>query len=55
VGDGELQGARQLPAGPVQRVEAGAAADIFAAHLPDYDLGIGINVESFGVERDRAL
>jgi hypothetical protein len=55
VGDGEFQGAGEFAAGPVQRVEAGAAADVFAAHLADDDFGIGINVESFGLQGKRAL
>ena len=55
VGDGEPEGASQLAAGPMQGIEAGAAADVLAAHLADYDFGIGINVQSFGFQRDGAL
>jgi len=55
VGDGEAEGTSQLAARPVQRIEAGATADVLAAHLADYDFGIGIDVQGLGVEGDSAL
>ena len=48
VRDRELQRSRQLPAGPVQRIEARTAAGVFAGHLPYHHLGIRINVKFTG-------
>ena len=45
VGDGKIQAPRQLAAGPVQGIEACAAAGIFAQHLPHHHLRIRINVQ----------
>ena len=53
--NGECKRPRQFPAGPVQGVEARAAADILARHLPHHNFGIRINVEFPCVERDRVL
>src|SRR5579864_4104048 len=55
VRDGELQRPRQLPAGPVQRVEPRTAADILPGHLPDHYFRIGIYVQFVGFERHRVL
>jgi hypothetical protein len=53
--DGELKGAGELAADPVERIEAGAAAGIFAAHLADDDVGIGIDAERLGFPVEGAL
>jgi hypothetical protein len=50
VGDGEVEGPCQLAADPVQGIEAGAAAGVFSGHLPDYYLGVGIDMELSGVQ-----
>jgi len=55
VGDGEIEGASQFAAGPVQGVEARAAADVLAAHLADDDFGIGVDVERLGLSSDCEL
>jgi len=55
VGDGEIQGASEFAAGPVQGVEAGAAADVLSAHLADDDFGIGVDVEGLGFLSDGKL
>lgn len=55
VRDGKFQGPGQLATGPVQGIEAGAAAGVFARHLPDHDLRIRIDVKLAGVHRDGAL
>jgi hypothetical protein len=55
VRDGEIQGARQLAAGPMQGVEAGTATEVLASHLADDDLGIRVNVQGLGLQGDGAL
>jgi hypothetical protein len=39
----------------MQGVEARTAADILPSHLPDYNFGIGINVEFLGFPLDGIL
>jgi hypothetical protein len=53
--DGEIDASGQLPAGPVQGMQAGAATVVLASHLLDDHFGIGINVQSLGVYRDGVL
>lgn len=55
VGDGKGEGASQLAAGPMQRVEAGAAAGVLSAHLADDDFRIGVDVEGLSFQRYGAL
>lgn len=55
VGNRKCQRAGKFPTGPVQRVEPRAAARIFAVHLSDHDLGVRIDVQSFGVVADGML
>jgi hypothetical protein len=55
VRDGEAEGAGEFATGPMQGVEAGAAADVFAAHLADDDFRIGVDVEGFGFRGNRVL
>jgi hypothetical protein len=55
VRDREFQGARQFAAGPMQRIKTRAAADVFARHLPNYNLRIGVNVQLLRSQRNRAL
>jgi hypothetical protein len=55
VGYREIEGARQFATGPVERVEARAAADVLATHLADDDFGIGIDVEGFRLLSDGEL
>src|SRR5713226_1351239 len=50
VGDGEIQGARQLPADPVQGIKARAATVVLTCHLPDYHLGVGIDMQLPGLQ-----
>ena len=45
VGYGEIEGAGQLAADPVQGIEARAATGVLAPHLFDHDLGIRIDVK----------
>ena len=53
--DGKIETARQFPADPVQGIEPGAAADVFAAHLPDDNVGIGVHPQGAGVTGVSAL
>src|SRR5215471_8906822 len=53
--DGEFQRARQLAADPVQGIEAGATASVFAGHLPYYYLRIGEYVQRLRLELHRIL
>jgi hypothetical protein len=55
VRDGKIQASRQLAAGPVQGLEARAAAGIFSQHLPHYHLRIRINVQRLRFQLDRPL
>ena len=55
VGNGECQRPRQLPAGPVEGIEAWTAADILPGHLPNNDLRVRVNVEFSGLKPDRVL
>src|SRR5438093_1489859 len=55
VGDGEVQGAGQLAADPIQRIETRAAARIFAFHLTDNNLRIRVNVYFLGFESHGTL
>jgi len=55
VRDGETEGASQLATSPMKRIEPRTAAGIFAAHLADYNLGIGVDVQRLGLERERTL
>jgi len=50
VGDGELQGAGQFLADPVEGIQAGAAAGVLTLHLPDHHFGIGENVQGLGFQ-----
>jgi len=45
VRDGEPERAGQLATDPVQGIEARAAAIVLARHLPDYNLGIRVNMQ----------
>ncbi len=45
VGYGELEGAGQLAADPVEGIKAWAATGVLAPHLFDHDLGIRIDVK----------
>ena len=53
--DGELEGAGELAANPVQGIEARAAAGVFAAHLADDDVGVGVDEEGAGFAGEGAL
>lgn len=55
VRDGEFEGASQLAAGPMERIEAWAAANVLAAHLPDDHLGVGVDVQGLRLQRNGAL
>jgi hypothetical protein len=55
VGDGEFQGASQFAAGPMKGIETRTAAGIFAGHLANHDLGIGIDVQLVGIQCNRTL
>jgi hypothetical protein len=55
VRDGKIEATGQLAADPVQRVEARAAANVFSLHLPDYHLGVGVDVELSGFLRHGIL
>lgn len=55
VRDGKLQRPGQLATNPVQRIQARAATGILAAHLPDHDLGIRIDVQCLGLQRQSTL
>src|SRR5579883_2635480 len=55
VRNGELERAGQLPTRPVQRVEARTPAAVFAGHLEDDNLGIGVNMNGPGLQCDRIL
>jgi len=51
VRDGKLQSARQLAAGPVQRVEPRTAAGILPRHLPHHYFRVGIDMQLLRLER----
>src|ERR1019366_3597779 len=47
--DGEVNRSRQFAAGPIQRMQARAAAGVFAGHLLDPHFGVRINMHRDGV------
>src|ERR1019366_134595 len=53
--DGEVNRSRQFAAGPVQGMQARAAAGVFAGHLLDHHFGVRINMQRLGVDRDGVL
>src|ERR1019366_6462054 len=55
MGDGEVQGAGEFAAGPVQGIQAGTATGVLAGHLLYDDLGVGEYVKSPSVDRNRVL
>src|SRR5664279_4740336 len=55
MGDGEVHGAGEFAAGPVQGIQAGAATGVLAGHLLYDDLGVGEDVEGAGVDGDGVL
>ena len=55
MGDRESEGSSQFAAGPMQGVEARATAGVFAAHLANDNLGIGIDVKSLGFHGEGTL
>ena len=52
---GEINGARQLPADPMQGIQSRAPAQVFSCDLFDNHLGIRVDVKRGGVESQRAL
>src|ERR1019366_7089300 len=55
MGDGEVQGAGEFAAGPVQGIQAGTATGVLAGHLLYDDLGVGEHVESTSFDGNRVL
>ena len=55
VRDGKTEGSSQFAASPMQRVEARTTADVLAAHLPNHNLRVRVNVQRLGLQRQCAL
>src|SRR5438067_8473435 len=53
--DAEVERSSQLAAGPVQGIQAGAAAGVLAVHLFYYQLGIGINPQRGRIQLNREV
>src|ERR1019366_1788404 len=53
--DGEVNRSRQFAAGPVQRMQARAAAGGFAGHLLDHHFGVRIDMQRLGLDGDGVL
>ena len=53
--DGEVEGAGQLAAGPVERIETWAATRVLARHLAHDYLGVGEDAQHFGLQMQGML
>ena len=53
--DAEVERSSQLAAGPVQGIQAGAAAGVLAGHLFYYQLGVGINAQRGRIQLNREV
>jgi len=55
VRDGKVEGARQLAAGPVKRIEARAAANVLTGHLAHDYFRVGVDMQLSRLERHGVL